>query len=87
MKKLVSKAKWLALCLSLGVLPSFAEGENTGIINTETAATAVNTMKTELSSWVTTVLPYLLGIAGAFLVFWLVKLAIRLIRGFVNASK
>lgn len=86
MKKLVSKAKWLALCLSLGVLPSFAEGENT-IIDTTTAATAVNTMKTELTKWVTDVLPYLLGIAGAFLVFWLVKLAIRIIRGFVNTSK
>ena len=74
------------LLAALGVLPSFgADGD--AIINTETAANVVNTMKTELSSWVTTVLPYLLGIAGAFLVFWLVKLAIRLIRGFVNASK
>lgn len=73
------------LLAALGVLPSFADGENS-IINTEMAANVVNTMKTELISWVTTVLPYLLGIAGPFLVFWLVRLAIGLVKDFVNRS-
>lgn len=81
MKKFLSAA---AMALTTGMV--FAEGGTT-IVDTTTAATAVNQLKTDLSGWVTTVTPYILGIVGAFLVFWLIKFAIRLVKGFVGSSK
>lgn len=76
-----------ALALAFCVVNSaFAEG-GTPIVDTSTASTAIEQIKTDLSGWVTTVMPYLLGILGAFLVFWLVKLAVRIIRGFVGTAK
>ena len=80
--KKIMTALGMAFC---GVMSALAEG--TPVIDTTTAASAVNQIKTDLGSWVTTVTPYLLGVAGAFLVFWLVKFAIRIIKGFVGSSK
>lgn len=78
-----------ALAFAASVPVAIAAGE-TPIIDqqmSEAASGAVNQLKTDLSSWVTTVLPYLLGIVGAFLVFWLIKFAIRLVKSYSNTAK
>lgn len=73
-----------AFLFSVGLLPLLADE---AIIDTTTATTAITTMKTELTSWVTSALPIVLGVAGAFLAFWLVKFAIRIIKQFVGTAK
>ena len=80
-KKLLS-----ALAVLGGAVSAFAEG-NAFTFDTTAAQTAVSSIQTGLTTWATAVLPYLLGIVGAFLIFWLVKFAVRLIKGFTSASK
>lgn len=80
MKKFLSAA-------SIALLTGMVFAEGTPIVDTTTAAAAVNQLKTDLSGWVTTVTPYILGIVGAFLVFWLIKFAIRIVKSFVGSSK
>lgn len=52
--------------------------------------TAVNSLmgqiKTDLSGWVSAALPVLGGIAGCFLLFWLVKVVFRVIKGWSNKA-
>lgn len=47
----------------------------------------VTPLKTALGTWATTFGTLLLGIAGIFAAFWLLRLAIRLIKSISNTSK
>lgn len=78
--------KFLALCGSaLASAVTFAEGS--AIVDTTAVSTAMTQIKTDLTTWVTAALPIVLGIAGAFLVFWLGKIVIRVIKSFGNSAK
>lgn len=83
----MNKIKYLT-ALGLGALANFAtyaEGAGTPIFN---GATTVNDsltqLKTDLSGWVDAALPILLGIFGVFAIFWLVKFALRIVKGFAK---
>lgn len=80
--------KFLALCGSaLASAVTFAEGAGSAIVDTTAVNTAMTQIKTDLTTWVTAALPIVLGIAGAFLVFWLGKIVIRVIKSFGNSAK
>lgn len=57
------------------------------VIDTTAATTALTSIKDALTAWVTSAVPILLAVAGSFLVFWLVKLAIRIIKSFGSSAK
>lgn len=79
--------KFLALCGSaLASAATFAEGGN-ALVDVTAVNTAMTQIKTDLTTWVTAALPIVLGIAGAFLVFWLGKIVIRVIKSFGNSAK
>ena len=81
--------KFLALCGSaLASAVTFAEGAGgSALVDTTAVNTAMTQIKTDLTTWVTAALPIVLGIAGAFLVFWLGKIVIRVIKSFGNSAK
>lgn len=81
--------KFLALCGSaLASAVTFAEGPaGSSLVDTTAVNTAMTQIKTDLTTWVTAALPIVLGIAGAFLVFWLGKIVIRVIKSFGNSAK
>ena len=81
--------KFLALCGSALVSAvTFAEGAaGSAIVDTTAVNTAMTQIKSDLTTWVTAALPIVLGIAGAFLVFWLGKIVIRVIKSFGNSAK
>lgn len=81
----MNKIKYLALCAS-GMLSSVlcaAEGDP----DFTAATTALTSLKTALGDWVGTAMPIVIGVATAFLGFWLVKFAIRVIKSFAGAGK
>lgn len=83
---LITMKKFLALCGSaLASAVTFAA--DSAIVDTATIDTAMTQIKTDLTTWVTAALPIVLGIAGAFMVFWLGKIVIRVIKSFGNSAK
>lgn len=65
--------------LALAPMAVFAEG--TSIVDASAVNTAVGQIKTDLTGFVNTNIPVILGIAGAFLGFWLIRVIIRLVKG------
>lgn len=49
--------------------------------------TEITSISAGLKSWVTAALPVLLGVAGAFLVFWLGRLALGVLKGLGRAGR
>lgn len=80
----MNKMKYLgALALGgLSSLATFAEGNS--LIDGTEVNTALTQVKTDLSTWVDAALPILLGIFGVFAIFWLVKFALRIVKGFAR---
>ena len=77
--------KLLSLLAVVGFsFASFAEGTGPDFSAATTALTGVSTA---LTAWVTTAMPTLVGIASAFLVFWLGKMVFRLVKGWTSAAK
>ena len=66
---------------------ALAEG-STGSSGLDTAAinTLVTNLKTDLSSWVTSAIPILGGIAAVFMIFWLGKVVFRVLKGWANKA-
>ena len=62
----------------------FAEG-NSGP-DFSAATTALTDVSTSLTSWVTGAMPILVGIAGAFLIFWLGRKVFRIIKSWAGSS-
>lgn len=70
-----------ALSVALVGAAAFAEGEaGSGKIDLTPATTALNDMKTALTDWVTAAAPIVVAIAGGFLVFWVIRLVIKLVK-------
>lgn len=80
-----SKVVALAAVVGLSVSSAFAEG--TGNYNFTQVTTELTSLKTALTDWITAALPVILGILGAFLVFFLVRFAINLVKRFINSAK
>lgn len=66
---------------------ALAEG-STGSSGLDTTAinTLVTNLKTDLSSWVTSAIPILGGIAAVFMIFWLGKVVFRVLKGWANKA-
>lgn len=66
---------------------ALAEG-STGSSGLDTSAinTLVTNLKTDLSSWVTSAIPILGGIAAVFMIFWLGKVVFRVLKGWANKA-
>lgn len=62
----------------------FADGA--AVIDTTALNSTITQIGTDLEGWVTTMLPIVGGIAGAFLVFWLFRLAIRIVKSFAHSK-
>lgn len=75
----------LAVALS-GVLPAALFAEGTSSIDLAPATTALDSIKTALTSWQSTAITTLTTIAGLFLVFWLVKFVIRIVKQFTSRA-
>ena len=70
----------------LGV-PVFAEGSGATItIDSAATTTALGTLQTQLGSYVSAVLPYLFAVAGVFMVIWLARLVLRLVKSFGGSA-
>lgn len=62
---------------------AFAEGNDySSAIDTAEATSALTAIKTQLLAWVSSATPLLVAVAGAFMVFWLLLLAFKLIKKF-----
>lgn len=70
--------------VALGALPVLAENELTGAATVSSLATDLSEAVTEMA---TSVFPIVSGIAVAFAVFWLGRIAIRVIKSWTSASK
>ena len=66
---------------------ALADG-STGSSGLDTTAinTLVTNLKTDLSSWVTSAIPILGGIAAVFMIFWLGKVVFRVLKGWANKA-
>lgn len=80
------KALALAIVAGLSVSSAFAEG-STATYDFTKVTTELESLKTALSGWIGNALPVILGILGAFLVFFLVRFAINLVKRFINSAK
>lgn len=72
----------LAVCALVGSV--FAEGSS---YDFSPVTTEITSISTGLKTWVTAALPVLLGVAGAFLVFWLGRLALGVLKGLGRAGR
>ena len=70
-------------------LAAFAEDPSHILDQTTTTAlnTAFTTLKSDLGTWMGGILPILLGIAGIFLVAWLGRLGLRMMKSMSNSGK
>lgn len=77
----------LMVATALMGVAAFAEGP-TGTSGLDTTAinTLVTNLKTDLSSWVTSAIPILGGIAAVFMIFWLGKVVFRVLKGWANKA-
>lgn len=64
------------------VSSAFAEG---AAVTIDTAN--VTSLGTAMSTWATTVMPIVLSVAGAFVAFYMLRLALRLLKGIASGSK
>lgn len=71
--------------LSTGLF-AFAEGEAGAVLDTTAVDALLNGLKDNLGSWVTSAVPVLGSIAGAFLIFWLGKVIFRVVKGWSNKA-
>ena len=55
-------------------------------LDTTAINTLVTNLKTDLSSWVTSAIPILGGIAAVFMIFWLGKVVFRVLKGWANKA-
>lgn len=55
-------------------------------LDTSAINTLVTNLKTDLSSWVTSAIPILGGIAAVFMIFWLGKVVFRVLKGWANKA-
>lgn len=81
---------WGKLCAVATIViagSSQALAEGSSNYDFTAATTELTSLKTAMTSWVTSALPIILGILGAFLVFFLVRFAIGLVKRFINGSK
>lgn len=80
--------KFLALAgASLMGTVALAEGPTgTSGLDTTAITTLVTNLKTDLSSWVTSAIPILGGIAAVFMIFWLGKVVFRVLKGWANKA-
>lgn len=83
--EIMNKIKYLALGVagSLGSVLCAAEGDP----DFSAATTALTSIKDALADWVGSAMPIVIAVATAFLGFWLVKFAIRVIKSFAGAGK
>lgn len=65
---------------------AFAEGTPGAVLDTTAVDTLLNGLKDNLGSWVTSAVPVLGTIAGAFLIFWLGKVVFRVVKGWANKA-
>lgn len=81
-RNLLSKCKKGITALSVALVgaAAFAEGTTGSSIDLTPATTALNDMKTALMDWVTAAAPVVVAIAGGFLVFWVIRLVIKLVK-------
>lgn len=77
------KLCYSALALAGSVAPAFAETGSFTLANNDVGGEVL----TGLTTWASTATPALVGIAGVFMGFWLVKMILRLIKGVASASK
>lgn len=72
--------------LSTGLF-AFAEGPGgSAVLDTTAVDALLNGLKDNLGSWVTSAVPVLGSIAGAFLIFWLGKVIFRVVKGWSNKA-
>lgn len=64
------------------VSSAFAEGASVTI-----DAGNVTSLGTAMQTWATTVMPIVLGVAGAFVAFYMLRLALRLLKSVASGSK
>lgn len=84
MRKIKNCLSALAVALCGGSV--FAEDAQ-NVFNFETVNTQMTGLKTSLEAWGQSFLPILIGIVAVFIGYWLLKFAIRLVKGMASASK
>ena len=85
MKKFLS-----ALCAVVGSVALAEGGSGTPIIPADKITQLNNNMTqlgTDLGSWATGFMPVILTIIGVFMLFWLLRFAIGMVKGFSKSSK
>ena len=82
MKKILCGFTPLALAAS-----AFAEGGSAGAGSTITINGDAASVAGAVTEWAGTLAPTVLGIVGAFLGFWAIKVGIRIIKGIASSSK
>ena len=79
--------KYLVAALPLvGAFGAFAEDAQTGL-DLSPATSFLTSLSTSLSTWIQTNAPVIFTVAGSLLVFWLVGLILRVIKGLGNKAK
>ena len=83
----MNKFLTLAGASLMGSVALAADGA-TGSSGLDTTAinTLVTNLKTDLSSWVTSAIPILGGIAAVFMIHWLGKVVFRVLKGWANKA-
>lgn len=49
--------------------------------------TTMTTLGTELGSWGSSLIPIVAGIVGVFILFWVFKIGLRIVKSFATSSK
>ena len=77
----------LAAVLGLGGLVSaFAEGA-AGNYDFSTVTTELTSVKEAIITWMGNAFPVVMAVAGCFLIVWLAKIALRMLKGLGAAGK
>lgn len=67
-------------------LCAFAQETGGAVLDTTAVDALLNGLKENLTQWVTSAVPILGSIAGAFLIFWLGKVIFRVVKGWSNKA-
>lgn len=78
--------KFLAMAATAFSGFALLAAESASGIDTSAVDTLLGNIKTDLSGWVTAALPVLGGIAAVFMVFWLGKVAFRVLKAWANKA-
>lgn len=83
----MSKIRKYLMALALALVVGTTHAADGDVFDFATVNTNMTSLKTALTTWSTAFTPILLAIVGVFLVYWLFKFAIRLIKSLSSTAK